>query len=108
MSDESKPPKVLERHELDVEDKVTENPRRHTWEEFQTSGMLWLINTTLHMFGWVIVIATDDETGEFVDAYPARTSWRGFSPESNARGHKRVAEYMAKASTALVKEATDD
>ena len=29
-----------------------------SWEEFRESGMLWLVNTILHIFGMSIVLDT--------------------------------------------------
>lgn len=46
-----------------------------SWEEFRESGLLWLINTTLHVFGWAIVFEIykiGDDTNTRV--YPARVS----------------------------------
>ena len=34
---------------------------RKTWKEFRESGLLWFINTILHMFGWAIVVDVDME-----------------------------------------------
>ena len=65
------------------------------WDEFQSTGLLWLVNTTLHVFGWAIVVVTDLDD-KVVDCYPARVRFRGFSTEANAEGHTRVAEYLAK------------
>lgn len=62
---------------------------KKTWEEFRETGLLWLINTTLHVFGWCIVYET--KTGE---AYPARTKFRGFSNESDTKGYRMVSAYL--------------
>jgi hypothetical protein len=65
-----------------------------TWTEFQESGMLWLINRTLHLFGWAIVLHVDDVTGEVVGAGPRRTVWRGFPIDAEERGFRRVSAWM--------------
>lgn len=100
------PPKVDESMEADPADPVTQNPRRHSWKEFQDSGLLWLINRTLHLHGWAIVISEDTDTGEFVDAYPVRCNWRGFPAENDARGFARVSDWMDRAGQALKAEST--
>lgn len=56
---------------------------RKTWGEFSRAGMLWWLNTILHGLGWSIVMETDEETGEVLDVFPARTSWYGFPDEVN-------------------------
>ena len=67
---------------------------RKTWEEFAKSGLLWFINTSLHVFGWAIVIDRDKQTGHIVDVYPAKVGWRGFTTESNTRGYERVTQHL--------------
>lgn len=47
------------------------------WKEFRDTGLLWFINSILHLFGWAIVIAINED-GEITDAYPARVKFRGF------------------------------
>lgn len=32
-----------------------------TWEDFRESGLLWFINTILHVFGWAIVVFKNNE-----------------------------------------------
>ena len=54
---------------------------KKSWDEFRDNGLLWFINTILHMFGWAIVVEVDN--GEVINAYPARVTFRGFSEESN-------------------------
>jgi hypothetical protein len=63
-----------------------------TWEDFRKTGLLWLANQTLHLFGWSIVLKM--EGGRVVDAYPARTIFRGFPEEANDDGYKRVSAYL--------------
>jgi hypothetical protein len=60
---------------------------RKSWGEFRESGMLWLVNTMLHLFGWAIAI-------EGNECYPIRTSFRGFSVETNDKGYKNVTLYL--------------
>lgn len=84
-----------------VYDLVTDdaNPRRHSWSEFRSCGLLWVVNTVLHIFGWAIVV---DDSGE---VYPARTSWRGFPEATQERAHRDLAHYIALAHRALREEA---
>lgn len=77
---------------------------KHTWQEFQTSGMLWLINRSLHLFGWAIVFLTDEQTGEILEVYPARVSFRGFTPELDGAGFQAVTKYMADTAVELLSD----
>lgn len=67
---------------------------KKTWDEFRATGLLWLVNSLLHTFGWAIVTAYDDETNELIDIYPARTTWRGFTQESDQAGRHKLSLYM--------------
>lgn len=62
-----------------------------TWVEFSESGLLWWINRSLHLFGWAIVVDVDHDTAR---AYPARTSWRGFSGPDEADGFLRLTRHI--------------
>ncbi len=68
--------------------------------------MLWMINTTLHLFGWSIVIEYNGH-GEVIRAYPARVKYRGFSEKTNTWGYKKISEYMVENSVKLAEEAND-
>lgn len=70
---------------------------KKTWDEFRATGLLWLVNTILHVFGWAIVVDADkDENDNIVikTAYPARVKCRGFCEEINDRGYKNITDYM--------------
>lgn len=70
-----------------------ENPiTRKTWKEFRESGLLWFINSILHLFGWCITVEIKDD--EIVNAYPARCKFRGFSESSNDKGYAAVTKYL--------------
>ena len=73
-------------------------------KEFRESGMLWFINTILHVFGWAIFISLGED-GEAAEMYPARTAYRGFESESNDRGYQRVSRFMLENAARLVAEA---
>ena len=76
---------------------------KKTWAELRDNGLLWFINTILHMFGWAIVVEVDN--GEVINAYPARVAFRGFSKESTIHGYRRVSKWMAENAAELLDEA---
>ena len=49
---------------MDEENKK-EPVTKKTWTEFREIGLLWFINTILHMFGWAIVVEVDN--GEVIN-----------------------------------------
>lgn len=69
---------------------------KKTWEEFRGAGLLWLINTTLHVFGWAIVFEFEEGSSQVSNVYPARVKFRGFSEEANDENLVKVTEYMVK------------
>mgnify|MGYP001248608352 CR=1 FL=1 len=76
-----------------------------TWDEFRSSGLLWFINTILHMFGWAIVV--DVEDGKVIRAFPARVRFRGFSSEINDDGYIKVTKFLKDNIDDLVDETHD-
>lgn len=98
----------METHK-DTEKPSSANPAvARTWAEFRDTGMLWWANRALQVFGWVIVVNVDDETGEVLGAEPRRSVWRGFSPESEARGFERVTAWMRENAEDLIREVSED
>ena len=87
---------------MDEENKK-EPVTKKTWTEFREIGLLWFINTILHMFGWAIVVEVDN--GEVINAYPARVAFRGFSEESTTSGYQKVSKWMAENAAELLDEA---
>lgn len=79
---------------------------KKTWNEFKESGFLWWINMILHTFGWAIVTEVNNK-GNIIDAYPARTKFRGFSEEDNIEGYIKVSKYMNENSSMLLKESRE-
>lgn len=65
---------------------------KKTWDEFRASGLLWWINSILHMFGWAITVEVED--GVVTNAYPARVIFRGFGQDDNDEGFKKVSAYL--------------
>jgi hypothetical protein len=78
-----------------------------TWEEFQASGLFWLINSTLHLFGWSIFYESDIETGKITNVYPARVKFRGFTEEDTEMGFKRVTKFLKENIDELQKETVE-
>lgn len=81
---------------------------RESWQNFRDTGLFWFINTILHVFGWVLVVIENQESGELMDAYPARTICRGFPDADNTEGYQKVNKWMAENGEELLKEAHDD
>ena len=79
---------------------------KKSWTEFRSTGLLWLINQTLHVFGWTIIIEVND-FDEVIDCYPARTKFRGFSHETQAKNYIAISEYMKVNCDELIKEAIE-
>lgn len=75
---------------------------RKTGKEFKDTGLLWFINTTLHLFGWTIVY--DAETGVI---YPARCKFRGFEVSNNDKGYQKVSKYLLENIEQLEKESRE-
>lgn len=77
-----------------------------TWSEFRQTGLMTMLNTFLHIFGWAIVVQINDDGSEIV--YPARTVFRGFSEQSQAVSYNKIANYMKANVDELVKESAID
>lgn len=78
---------------------------KYSWSEFRETGLLWFINTILHMFGWAICI--DYDNNEITDVYPARVKFRGFSEDINTSGYIKVSKFIKDNCEELLKEAID-
>ena len=87
---------------------------KRSWCEFRKIGLLWLVNSILHLFGWAIVFEFNDGAGTFNDdtelkyVYPARVKYRGFSEKDNSEGYEKVTEYLNGNIGELLKEARDE
>lgn len=62
------------------------------WEEFRNTGLLWFINSILHLFGWAIVYEMED--GLIKEVYPARVKYRGFDEKTNSEGYFKISQYL--------------
>jgi len=72
---------------------------RKTWDEFRDSGLLWFVNSILHMFGWAITVDAnihEDKSVEILEVFPSRVKYTGFSEESNESGYNKVWKYLRK------------
>ena len=63
-----------------------------TYTEFRNAGMLTLVNTILHIFGWAIVYCKDSDGVE--SFRPARVLFRGFPEESMSTMYQRISAWM--------------
>jgi hypothetical protein len=64
------------------------------WKAFQEAGLLWWVNRMLHLFGWVINMAVNSETGDVHRVWVDRCEYTGFSRESEERGFERLKRHM--------------
>jgi hypothetical protein len=80
--------------------------KEKSWKEFRDFGLLWWINTILHMFGWAIVYNFNDNE-EIVDVYPARVKFRGFQEKNVTEGYQKVSKYLQENIDDLVKESME-
>ena len=81
---------------------------KKSWEEFRATGLLWWINTTLHLFGWSIVVELEDGTDKIVNVYPARVKFRGFDAQSTEQGYITLTDYLKKNIAELSVEVAED
>ena len=79
---------------------------KKSWKEFRNSGLLWFINTILHLFGWSIVVQMDND--EVTDVYPARVKFRGFSESSTTAGYRNLSNYLKENIDEISKEANEE
>ena len=81
--------------------------KKKTWDEFRISGLLWLMNSILHLFGWAIVCEIGDG-GKVSEVYPARCKFRGFAEECTSKGYIAVSRYLKENIEELLQEAEAD
>lgn len=75
-----------------------------SWAEFRETGLFWLINTMLQVFGWSLVYDYDHKAKEITRVYPARTKFRGFDTNTQEAAHRMIGKYMAENAQELKKE----
>ena len=76
---------------------------KKSWQEFRSTGLVLIINSILHIFGWALVF--EIEKNEIKNVYPARVKFRGFDEKSTTEAYKRLSKYMLDNATELNKEA---
>ena len=74
------------------------------WEIFRNSGLLWAVNSFLHIFGYAIKFKYDKKTNKLIDVFPDRVKYRGFDNKDNDQGYIQITEYMNKNRDKLLKE----
>ena len=75
-----------------MDNNLVSDEEADAWEEFRSSGVVWFIKMTLHIFGWNIVVSKDK--GRITSVLPVRTKNRGFSEESNNKGYAALRKLM--------------
>lgn len=68
------------------------NETASAWLAFREAGLLWFTNTILHGFGYAIVFTYEEN--KLIEVAPARIPYRGFSPQSQETGFKRLHQYL--------------
>lgn len=86
-----------------------DNPhlRERPIEEFQATGLVFLVNSILHVFGWALTIVCERD-GSMSRLYPSRTSYRGFAPEAVERGYGKLNDYLCGNVHRITAEATQE
>lgn len=74
------------------------------YEAFRNTGLLWFINSILHVFGWALHIEFDDDEDNIINMYPQRRGFRGFSEDINSNGYEKIAKYLKDNSSDLFEE----
>lgn len=77
---------------------------KRSCKEFQATGLLLFINQFLHIFGWAIVIETNDERSFM---YPAKVKFRGFDEKCTSEAYVKLSEYMKENSERLLEESKE-
>ena len=79
---------------------------RKSWKEFRESGLLFITNQFLHIFGYALVYNFDDN-GEIEEVYPARVKFRGFGDKQIEEGYQKISKYMVENAVELEKESRE-
>jgi hypothetical protein len=79
---------------------------RKSWKEFRESGLLFITNQFLHIFGYALVYSFDDN-GELTEVYPARVKFRGFGDKQIEEGYQKISKYMVENAIELEKESRE-
>ena len=79
---------------------------KKSWKEFRESGLLFITNQFLHIFGYALVYNFDDN-GEIEEVYPARVKFRGFGDKQIEEGYQKISKYMVDNAVELEKESRE-
>jgi hypothetical protein len=79
---------------------------KKSWKEFRESGLLFITNQFLHIFGYALVYSFDDN-GEIEEVYPARVKFRGFGDKQIEEGYQKISKYMMDNAVELEKESRE-
>lgn len=107
MKDREMPPILVEKFDPRIRYQ-TEHTQEQDWNTFTATGLLWLVNTLLGVFGWTIVVGRNDQTGEVVKVFPARTKFRGFDSRITMESYRKINQYMADHAKEINEEAKND
>ena len=77
--------------------------KKITGKEFKESGMLWFVNSILHVFGLALTWNPETDAIE-----PVVTKFRGFEEKFNDAGYKALTEYMRDNSIDLISDVTEE
>ena len=64
-----------------------------TWEEFRSSGLLWYVNTILHLFGRAIVFEFT-KFKKIKKVYFARCRYRGMGEKQINKGFNNLTNFL--------------
>lgn len=78
---------------------------KKTWDDFRAAGLLFFVNSLLHVFGWALVVEVDTDSGLVTNCYPARVTFRGFDEQSQTEEHIKLANYLAETAVEFPEEA---
>lgn len=79
---------------------------KKSWNEFRDSGLLFITNQFLHIFGYALVYSFNDN-GEIEEVYPARVKFRGFGDKQIEEGYQKISKYMMDNAVELEKESRE-
>lgn len=78
------------------------------WYKFKESGLLWMVNNILHMFGLAIHVNCDTDKHKIYNVTIKRVAFRGFPQRSNDIGYANVTKYLKENIDSLMSDIDDD
>ena len=71
-----------------------------SWQEMRDSGLLWFVNSLLHLFGRAIVFdfgkSKNGKLGKLKRVYFARCRYRGFDSKTGDSGYTNLTDFLSK------------